>query len=123
VDVSTLGTTMGTSRLSVRQIIAPFSALTNADGFYHYFNEWDLGPLHTWFQYQVKTKCTTYLLFDCPQEVKEKLLARDFLPQPLIVDLLLAEANAQWREQLTDKHYQAIFNWVRALISNSDIDN
>ncbi|KAE9362888.1 hypothetical protein N431DRAFT_499227 [Stipitochalara longipes BDJ] len=41
-------------------------------GFYHYFNEWHLGPLHTWFSYNIKSKCTTYLLFDCPQNLINK---------------------------------------------------
>jgi hypothetical protein len=89
--------------------------LTVKVGFYHYFNEWHLGPLHTWFSYNVKTKCTTYLLFDCPQSVKGKLFAGDFLPHPLAVDLLLAEECAVWRESLINMHYQQIFNWVRPL--------
>lgn len=87
------------------------------NGFYHYFNEWHLGPLHTWFTYNIKTKCTTYLLFDCPQSVKAKLLAGDFLSHPLIVDVLLAEECALWREALIDKRYKEIFNWVRLFLA------
>lgn len=105
------------SRLSVSRQILVTSWLTSLiDGFYHYFNEWDLGPLHTWFSYNVKSKCTTYLLFDCPQKVKDKLTAGDFLPQPQIVDLLLAEECALWRETLINEHYQQIFNWVFPLL-------
>jgi hypothetical protein len=97
------------------RLIFYLSTLTVKVGFYHYFNEWHLGPLHTWFSYNVKTKCTTYLLFDCPQSVKGKLFAGDFLPHPLAVDLLLAEECAVWRESLINMHYQQIFNWVRPL--------
>jgi hypothetical protein len=93
------------------------TVLTIQDGFYHYFNEWHLGSLHTWFSYNVKSKCTTYLLFDCPQNVKEKLTAGDFLPQALGVDLLIAEECALWREVFSDEKYKQIFNWVRALRS------
>jgi hypothetical protein len=60
----------------------------------------------------VKTKCTTYILFDCPQIVKEKLFAGDFVPQPLSIDFLLAEECALWREELSDRRYKEIFNWV-----------
>jgi hypothetical protein len=104
---------MGRSRLSVSDFGVFISLLTIQDGFYHYFNEWHLGSLHTWFSYQVKTKCTTYLLFDCPRNVKEKLVAGDFLSEPLGIDLLIAEECALWREQFSNQHYQQIFNWVR----------
>jgi hypothetical protein len=111
------------SRLLVSYLIVDVPLLTVLGGFYHYFNEWHLGPLHTWFQYQVQTKCTTYLLFNCPLEVKDKLIAGDFLPQPLIVDLLLAEECARWRETFIDERYMEIFNWVRILNLYFDITN
>ncbi|PMD17777.1 hypothetical protein NA56DRAFT_265976 [Hyaloscypha hepaticicola] len=105
----TIATAM--SKLSVGNFIVCNSTLTCLDGFYHYFNEWNLGPLHTWFSYNVKSKSTTYLLFDCPEKIKERLTAGDFLPDPFAVDLLLAEECALWREKLINMHYQQIFNW------------
>lgn len=107
----TIATAM--SKLSVGNFIVCNSTLTCLDGFYHYFNEWNLGPLHTWFSYNVKSKSTTYLLFDCPEKIKERLTAGDFLPDPFAVDLLLVEECALWREKLINMHYQQIFNWVR----------
>ena len=93
--------------------------LTYLDGFYHYFNEWHLGPLHTWFSYNVKSKCTTYLLFDCPLNVKDKIIAsainRGFFSQPLAIDLLIAEECANWRELFINDHYNQIFDWVHTL--------
>ncbi len=111
--LSTFTIATAKSKLSVRIFIVCNSTLTCPDGFYHYFNEWNLGPLHTWFHYGVKSKSSTYLLFDCPQSVKERLIAGDFLPDPFAVDLMLAEECASWREELINKHYQQIFNWVR----------
>jgi hypothetical protein len=105
---------MAKSKLSVGDFIVCNSTLTCLDGFYHYFNEWHLGPLHTWFRYNVKSKSTTYFLFDCPEKIKERLAAGDFPPDPLAVDLMLAEECALWREKLINKHYQQIFNWVRS---------
>lgn len=92
--------------------------LINQDGFYHYFNEWDLGPLHVWFSYNVISRLTTYVLVDCPNMVKEVILsnANDisgcFLFRPLAIDFLIAEHCASWRESFIDDHYKQIFDWV-----------
>jgi hypothetical protein len=92
--------------------------LINQDGFYHYFNEWDLGPLHVWFSYNIITRLTTYVLVDCPKSVKEGILsnAKDasgcFLFRPLAIDFLIAEQCASWRESFIDGHYRQIFDWV-----------
>ena len=111
--LSTFTMAMAKSKLLVGDFIICNTTLTCLDGFYHYFNEWHLGPLHTWFTYNVKSKSTTYLLFDSPEKIKERLTAGDFLPDPFAVDLMLAEECALWREKLINKHYQQIFNWVR----------
>jgi len=92
--------------------------LTNVDGFYSYFNEWDLGPLHVWFSYDVRSRSTTYFLVDCPESVKERIVASDCarcnctLYRPLQIDLLIVEQCADWREKFIEKHYKQIFEWV-----------
>jgi len=91
---------------------------TKIEGFYHYFNEWDKGPLHVWFKYNVRTGHITYILVDCPEEVKKIVIknAGDqygcFLHQPLAIDVLIAEQCASWREDLINKRYKQIFVWV-----------
>ena len=88
------------------------------DGFYHYFNEWDLGPLHTWFSYNLASKITTYVLVDCPERVKETIVSSvkndlgSFIHRPFAIDILIAEQCALWREDFIQKHYIEIFDWV-----------
>ncbi|KAH6714813.1 hypothetical protein BKA61DRAFT_734198 [Leptodontidium sp. MPI-SDFR-AT-0119] len=97
------------------------------DGFYHYFENWDLGPLHLWFRYNTLTSSTTYVLIDqytiantvidCPGPVQERIgdMARsqekDFLFQPLAIDFLVAEECALWREVFINKRWNELFHW------------
>jgi hypothetical protein len=97
------------------------------EGFYHYFNEWDKGPLHVWFQYNIQTGDITYVLVDCPEIVKETIMANAkdqygcFLHRPLAIDFLIAEQCASWREVLINKHYKQIFIWVCVLNQTNDL--
>ncbi|KAH7309271.1 hypothetical protein BKA65DRAFT_170849 [Rhexocercosporidium sp. MPI-PUGE-AT-0058] len=87
------------------------------DGFYHYFENWDLGPLHLWFCYKTLTSSTTYVLIDCPGTVQERIrnMARsqekDFLFQPLAIDFLVAEECALWREVFINERWNELFHW------------
>lgn len=86
-------------------------------GFYHYFEHWDLGPLHLWFRYNTLTSSTTYVLIDCPGTVQERIrnMARsqekDILFQPLAIDFLVAEECALWREVFINERWNELFHW------------
>lgn len=87
------------------------------DGFYHYFENWDLGPLHLWFNYDIISQSTTYLLVDCPEAVKERIKSkarsheREFLFRPFAVDFLVAEECASWREKFINNRWEKLFDW------------
>lgn len=88
------------------------------DGFYHYFNQWDKGPLHVWFSYNITTKSTTYILVDCPDSVEYQISQRSqdqsdhSLHRPLAIDYLIAEACVLWRKVFINTHWEEIFEWV-----------
>lgn len=111
------------------------SELIFIDGFYHYFENWELGPLHLWvvagyltweltpkisrwFSYDPFSRSTTYLLIDCPERSKEiierkaQTKERDFLLQPLAIDYLIAEECASWREVYINTRWKKVFDWV-----------
>jgi hypothetical protein len=111
------------SAISLGKIVLRLAILNadgTSDGFYHYFENWDLGPLHVWFSYNVLTCSTTYVLVDCCDAVKEniKKKARSwetrFLFQPLALDFLIAEECASWREVFINERWKELFQWVSA---------
>lgn len=86
-------------------------------GFYHYFDEWDLGPLHCWYAYNVKSGLTTYFLVDCPENVRRSILADaqdgvdSFIHRPFAIDFLISEACARTREILIEENRRKMFDW------------
>ena len=82
---------------------------------------WDKGPLHTWYSYDVVSGLTTYVLIDCPENVKGRILSSVedeescFIHRPLAIDFLISEECAITREILVNTHRNKIFQWVGAL--------
>ncbi|KAL2040003.1 hypothetical protein N7G274_007406 [Stereocaulon virgatum] len=87
------------------------------EGHYQYLNGWNTGPSNVWFSYTVKSGSSTYLLFDCPLQTKDRILRRAhedviaMLSCPFAIDMLIAEECCSSWESLVDRFREELLHW------------
>ncbi|KAH8586663.1 hypothetical protein B0O99DRAFT_695296 [Bisporella sp. PMI_857] len=87
------------------------------DTFYHYFYDWEKGPLHVCASYNVKNGNISYFIIDCPPVIKEKIEDRaknskdTLLFRPFAIDFLLAKECALWRQVMINKNWLKMYEW------------
>ena len=93
------------------------------EGHYQYLNGWNVGPSNVWFSYSVKTRSSTYLLFDCPLQTKDRILRRAhedvfaMLSCPFAIDMLIVEECCSSWESLVDRFREELLHWVRLALT------